>query len=58
MSYPALTPTRAPPPAPTRKVVRSGYANVKEDGFTSLFWNRRWMVLKEERLTFHKNEVR
>ncbi|KAG9046241.1 Protein kinase [Tulasnella sp. UAMH 9824] len=56
MSYPALTPTRAPPPAPTRQVVRSGYASVKEDGFASLFWNRRWMVLKEEILTFHKNE--
>lgn len=57
MSYPTLTPTRAPPPAPTRQVVRSGYASVKEDGFASLFWNRRWMVLKEEILTFHKNEV-
>lgn len=57
MSYPALTPTRAPPPAPTRQVVRSGYASVKEDGFASLFWNRRWMVLKEETLSFHKNEV-
>lgn len=58
MSYPALTPTRAPPPAPTRQVVRNGYANVKEDGFASLFWNRRWMILKEDTLTFHKNEVR
>ncbi|KAG8951004.1 Protein kinase [Tulasnella sp. 424] len=56
MSYPALTPTRAPPPAPTRQIVRNGYANVKEDGFASLFWNRRWMVLKEDTLTFHKNE--
>ncbi|KIO17714.1 hypothetical protein M407DRAFT_227525 [Tulasnella calospora MUT 4182] len=56
MSYPALTPTRAPPPAPTRQVVRNGYANVKEDGFASLFWNRRWMILKEDILTFHKNE--
>ncbi|KAG8933691.1 Protein kinase [Tulasnella sp. 417] len=56
MSYPALTPTRAPPPAPTSSVVRNGYANVKEDGFASLFWNRRWMILKEDTLTFHKNE--
>ncbi|KIO19008.1 hypothetical protein M407DRAFT_153029 [Tulasnella calospora MUT 4182] len=56
MSYPALTPTRAPPPAPTRQAVRNGYANVKEDGFASLFWNRRWMILKEDTLTFHKNE--
>ncbi|KAG9045222.1 Protein kinase [Tulasnella sp. UAMH 9824] len=56
MSYPALTPTRAPPPAPARQVVRNGHANVKEDGFASLFWNRRWMILKEDTLTFHKNE--
>ncbi|KAG9012963.1 Protein kinase [Tulasnella sp. 427] len=57
MSYPALTPSRAAPPAPTRQVVRNGYANVKEDGFASLFWNRRWMVLREEVLTFYKNET-
>ncbi|KAG8934301.1 Protein kinase [Tulasnella sp. 417] len=56
MSYPALTPSRAPPPAPTKQAVRRGYANVKEEGFASLFWNRRWMILKEDTLTFHKTE--
>ncbi|KAG8929291.1 Protein kinase [Tulasnella sp. 419] len=37
-------------------IVRNGYLSVKEDGFASWLWNRRWLVLKEETLTFHKNE--
>lgn len=39
-------------------IVRTGWASVKEDAFASLFWVRKWMVLKEQALTFHKNEVR
>jgi protein-serine/threonine kinase len=39
-------------------VVRSGWAAVKEDSFASLFWLRKWLVLKEEELMIHKSEVR
>ena len=39
------------------EVVRSGWASVKEDAFASLFWNRKFLQLKEHVLTFHKNEV-
>lgn len=97
MSYPALTPSRPAPPAPSQRrpndnvftpsspaatsyhssytgiggspdrgppsgpgfssIVRNGYASVKEDGFASWLWNRKWLVLKDQSLTFHKNEV-
>lgn len=39
------------------EVVRCGWANVKEDSFASLFWLRKWLVLKEEELMIHKNDV-
>lgn len=39
-------------------VVRSGWASVKEDAFASLFWVRKWLILNEQSLSFHKNEVR
>lgn len=41
----------------TSAIVRQGYANVKEDGFASFLWNRRWLVLKDQILSFHKNEA-
>lgn len=37
--------------------VRRGFVNVKEDGFASWLWNRKWLVLRDQTLTFHKNEV-
>ena len=38
--------------------VRSGWASVKDDSVTSFFWSRKWLVLNEQSLAFHKNEVR
>jgi protein-serine/threonine kinase len=38
-------------------VVKRGYANVKEDGLRSFLWPKRWMLLREQTLTFHRNEV-
>ena len=40
------------------QIVRSGFVSVKEEGFASLFWGRKWLVLREETLSFQKNEVR
>ncbi|KAJ3898763.1 Pkinase-domain-containing protein [Lentinula edodes] len=38
-------------------IIRSGYASVKEDGtFASWIWKVKWLVLKEQTLTFHKSE--
>lgn len=38
------------------QVVRNGWVQIKEAGWLAS-WNRKWIVLKEETLTFHKNEV-
>ncbi|TFK50606.1 Pkinase-domain-containing protein [Heliocybe sulcata] len=38
------------------QVVRCGYVNIKEDGFASWLWREKWLVLKEQTLSIHKNE--
>jgi len=39
-------------------VVRSGAVSIKDDGFASWLWRPKWLVLKEQTLSIHKNEVR
>jgi hypothetical protein len=41
----------------SNNIVKSGDVSVKEEGLTSWMWTRKWMVLKEQTLSFHKNEV-
>lgn len=41
----------------SEQVVRKGMVNIKEDGFASWLWGRKWLVLKEETLAIHKTEV-
>lgn len=38
-------------------VVRQGSVSVKEDGIVSWLWRPKWLVLKEQTLSIHKNEV-
>jgi hypothetical protein len=38
-------------------IIRKGYVSVKEDGIRSWIWSKRWLALREQTLTFHKNEV-
>lgn len=38
-------------------IVRKGWVSVKEDGIRSWIWSKRWLALREQTLTFHKNEV-
>ncbi|PWZ01504.1 putative Cla4-p21-activated kinase [Testicularia cyperi] len=38
-------------------VVRKGWISVKEDGIRSWIWSKRWLALREQTLTFHKNET-
>ncbi|CCO30190.1 hypothetical protein BN14_04214 [Rhizoctonia solani AG-1 IB] len=40
----------------SNNIVKSGDVSVKEEGLTSWMWTRKWMVLKEQTLSFHKNE--
>lgn len=38
-------------------IVRSGLVAIKEDGIVSWLWRPKWLVLKEQTLSIHKNEV-
>jgi hypothetical protein len=39
------------------QIVRSGSASIKEDGFASWLWKAKWLVLKEQTLSIHRNEA-
>ena len=38
-------------------VIRQGYVGFKEDAFASWIWREKWLLLKEQSLSVHKNEV-
>jgi hypothetical protein len=38
-------------------VVKRGNVHVKEDGIRSFLWSKKWLILREQTLTFHRNEV-
>lgn len=50
-------PKRSLDGAGTSGVVRQGPAGFKEDAFASWIWREKWLVLKEQTLSVHKNEV-
>jgi hypothetical protein len=45
------------PPRNSSYVVKRGYVLLKEDGLRSFIWSKRWLLLREQTLTFHRNEV-
>ena len=38
-------------------IVRQGSVGFKEDAFASWIWREKWLVLREQTLSVHKNEV-
>ncbi|KAI9315223.1 kinase-like domain-containing protein [Dichotomocladium elegans] len=38
------------------EIKKDGYLSVKEDGIRSWIWSKRYVVLREQTLTFHRNE--
>ncbi|BGP58059.1 Protein kinase [Rhodotorula sphaerocarpa] len=38
-------------------IIRRGWVAVKEDGLRAWLWSKRWLILREHTLTFHKNET-
>nr|CAG8447718.1 10540_t:CDS:2 [Entrophospora candida] len=38
------------------QVVKKGYIAVKEEGLRAFLWSKRWLLLREQTLTFHRNE--
>ncbi|KAJ3117253.1 Protein kinase [Phlyctochytrium bullatum] len=37
-------------------VIKRGYVSVKEEGLRSFMWSKKWLLLREQTLTIHKNE--
>lgn len=61
-SFPILKPTSALNTAALahegrKTVIRTGHANVKEEGLRSFMWPRKWLVLGGTDLQIFKNEV-
>jgi hypothetical protein len=40
------------------EIIKEGYLSVKEDGLRAWIWSKRFCVLRDQALTFHRNEVR
>ncbi|KAK9708650.1 Protein kinase [Basidiobolus ranarum] len=38
-------------------LVKKGYLSLKEEGLRAWIWSKRWVLLREMTLTFHKNET-
>lgn len=43
---------------PMTEIIKDGYLSVKEDGLRAWIWSKRFCVLRDQALTFHRNEVR
>ncbi|KAH9964848.1 Pkinase-domain-containing protein [Russula dissimulans] len=49
-------PRRSSDDAPMTGIVRQGSVGFKEDAFASWIWREKWLVLREQSLSVHKNE--
>ncbi|GAA5890886.1 hypothetical protein JCM16303_005284 [Sporobolomyces ruberrimus] len=38
-------------------IVRRGWVSVKEDGLRAWIWSKRWLILREQSLSFYKSET-
>lgn len=56
---PTITREAITRPASSNRVLKSGFASVKEDGssFRSLMWTKKYLVLRENALDFQKSET-
>ncbi|KZV83949.1 Pkinase-domain-containing protein [Exidia glandulosa HHB12029] len=50
------SPLRSSPAPSASEIIRRGWASVKEDGFASFLWARKFLILRDQTLSFHKNE--
>lgn len=39
------------------EIIKDGYLSVKEEGLRAWIWSKRFCVLRDQALTFHRNEV-
>jgi protein-serine/threonine kinase len=42
---------------PTSGVLKHGFISLKEEGLKAFIWSKRYMALREFKLSFHRNEV-
>ena len=52
------SPNRGPDDTLNSQIVRSGSVSMKEDSFGNWLFQRKWLILREQILSIHKNEVR
>ena len=52
------SPNRTSDSGMSANVIRAGPVQIKDDGIVSWLWRPRWLVLKDQTLSIHKNEVR
>ena len=52
------SPNRGPDDTLNSQIIRSGVVSMKEDSFANWLFQRKWLVLREQTLSIHKNEVR
>ncbi|EJD43546.1 Pkinase-domain-containing protein [Auricularia subglabra TFB-10046 SS5] len=50
------SPLRSSSAPSATEIIRRGWASVKEDGFASFLWARKFLILRDQTLSFHKNE--
>lgn len=39
------------------EIIKEGYLSLKEEGLRAWIWSKRYCVLRDQSLTFHRNEV-
>ena len=52
------SPNRGPDDGFNSQIIRSGLVSMKEDSFANWLFQRKFLVLREQTLSIHKNEVR
>jgi hypothetical protein len=40
------------------EIIKEGYLSLKEEGLRAWIWSKRYCVLRDQSLTFHRNEVK
>ncbi|GAA5916333.1 uncharacterized protein JCM6883_003924 [Sporobolomyces salmoneus] len=56
-SYPSVFSPGASTSSNAQTIVRRGWVSVKEDGLRAWIWSKRWLILREQSLSFYKNET-
>ncbi|GAA5969603.1 hypothetical protein JCM3765_003446 [Sporobolomyces pararoseus] len=56
-SYPSVFSPSTSTSSNAQTIVRRGWVSVKEDGLRAWIWSKKWLILREQSLSFYKNET-